>query len=153
VSGSAQPVIVEGLDPVLIIRLFPEAAGITDGETQALAQGVATMEAGALLVASQYEPIPGVGGDTPPAATAPVNTAIPAVTQSGITLTCTQGTWTGEPTGYAYAWQMDGVPIGSGAATYDTIPADVGQTATCIVTATNATGSTAAPPSVGVIVI
>lgn len=151
-SGT-QPVVIEGLDPVLLIRLFPEAAGITDGETQALAQGVATMEAGLLLEASQYEPIPGVGGGEPAPGAAPVNTAIPAVTQSGITLTCTQGTWDGTPTSYAYQWKMDGVNVGTNLATYDTIPADVGLTATCIVTATNATGSTAAPPSVGVVVI
>jgi len=152
VSGT-QPVVFDDLDPVLIIRLFPEAAGITDGEAQALAQGIATMEAGALLESSQYEPIPGVSGGEPAPGAAPVNTAVPVVTQSGITLACTTGTWDGAPTSYAYQWKIGGIDVGTSAATYDTIPADIGQTATCIVTATNATGSTAAPPSVGVIVI
>jgi hypothetical protein len=104
---------------------------------------------------------PGAEVDVPPTggnggnggtATAPVNTAVPAVTQSGTTLSCTQGEWTGEPTSYAYAWQVNSVGVGTDAATYDVQPADVGQSATCTVTATNAAGSAAAPPSVGVVV-
>lgn len=96
---------------------------------------------------------PGGGNGGGGEVTAPVNTAVPAVTQSGATLTCTQGTWTGEPTSYAYAWQINGTAAGSDAATYDVQAGDVGGTATCVVTATNATGSTAAPPSVGVVVV
>ena len=65
---------------------------------------------------------------------------------------CTQGEWTGEPTSYAYAWQVNGVGVGTDAATYDVQAADVGGEATCTVTATNAAGSAAAPPSVGVVV-
>ena len=93
----------------------------------------------------------GVTGDAPPRP-APVNTAVPAVTQAADVLSCTMGEWTGSPTGYAYAWAIDGGPVGTDSATYTALPADVGSTATCVVTATNATGSTAAPPSVGVVV-
>ena len=42
--------------------------------------------------------------------------------------------------------------VGTDAATYDVQAADVGGEATCTVTATNAAGSAAAPPSVGVVV-
>lgn len=76
----------------------------------------------------------------------------PFVAQAGTQLSCTMGNWTGEPTSYAYAWQMDGVSVGTDAATYDVQAGDVGHTATCIVTASNAAGSTAAPPSNGVVV-
>ena len=62
------------------------------------------------------------------------------------------GNWTGEPTSYAYAWQINGNPAGTDAATYDVQAGDVGGTATCTVTATNANGSTAAPPSNSVVV-
>ena len=91
----------------------------------------------------------GAGGGE---ATAPVNTAVPAVTQAGTTLTCTMGTWTGEPTSYAYAWTIDGASVGGDAATYDVQAGDAGKSAVCTVTATNAAGSTAAPPSTGVVV-
>jgi hypothetical protein len=93
----------------------------------------------------------GVTGDG--AAGAPVITAVPAVTQDDAVLNCTMGEWTGEPTGYAYQWKRDGTTdIGDGTTPYTVIPADVGTTVTCIVTATNANGSTAAPASNGVVV-
>jgi hypothetical protein len=95
---------------------------------------------------------PGGGNGGGGGATAPANTTVPQVTQSGQTLNCTQGEWSGEPTSYSYAWQVNSVGVGTDAATYDVQPADVGQSATCTVTATNAAGSAAAPPSVGVVV-
>ena len=104
---------------------------------------------------------PGAEVETPPeggnggnggTATAPVNTVIPAVTQSASELLCTQGEWTGEPTSYAYQWQMDGVDVPGDGATLPVVSADVGLTATCTVTASNAAGSATAPPSVGVVV-
>ena len=62
------------------------------------------------------------------------------------------GEWTGEPTGYAYAWALDGAPVGTDAGSHTVAPEDVGKSATCVVTATNANGSTAAPPSNAVVV-
>lgn len=94
----------------------------------------------------------GVTGEAPPAAGAPVNTAVPAVTQALDVLTCTMGTWDGTPTAYAYAWTLDAAPAGTDSATHTVTSADAGKSAVCTVTATNATGSTAAPPSVGVVV-
>jgi hypothetical protein len=79
---------------------------------------------------------------------APVNVDVPYVSQSGGTLSCTMGNWTGEPTSYAYAWHSDGVVIaGATSATYAVQPDDSGHSLACVVTATNAIGSTAAPMS------
>jgi hypothetical protein len=90
------------------------------------------------------------GGGDPNAP--PVNDDVPHVTQSGDTLNCTMGNWQGTPTGYAYAWQLDGSPVGTDSATHTVTSADAGKSATCTVTATNANGSTAAPPSTAVVV-
>jgi hypothetical protein len=81
---------------------------------------------------------------------APVNVDVPFVAGTGTVgsmLTCTMGNWTGEPTSYAYLWLSDGVDeLGSGAE-YTVQASDEGHSITCIVTATNAGGSTNAPPS------
>ena len=84
---------------------------------------------------------------------APVNVDVPYAAQSGATATCTMGNWQGEPTSYGYLWMRDGAP--EPGASNPTLPltADhVGHTLTCVVTATNAAGSTAAPPSNGVLI-
>ena len=78
-------------------------------------------------------------------ATAPVNTVPPEVTGGlyfGDILTTTDGTWTGSPTSYAYQWQRDATNIGTNTNTYTLVSADAGTSITCIVTATNASGST-----------
>jgi hypothetical protein len=91
-------------------------------------------------------------GVTGGAGGAPVNVDVPVVSQSGDELTSTMGNWDGEPTSYAYAWQLDGSEAGADAATLTVTTDDAGKTATCVVTATNAAGSTAAPPSAGLVV-
>jgi hypothetical protein len=92
----------------------------------------------------------GVAGDPPPT-NPPVNVTAPFVTQAGNVLTCTMGTWNNVPTTYAYQWRRNGATnIGTNAASYTVVGADSGTTVTCVVTATNAIGSTAAPPSNGV---
>jgi hypothetical protein len=83
---------------------------------------------------------------TPPLM-APINRAVPYVSQYGDTLTCTMGTWTGEPTAYSYEWTLDGTPAGDDSDTLIVTAAEVGQVAVCVVTATNDTGTTEAPPS------
>jgi hypothetical protein len=56
----------------------------------------------------------------------------------GSVLSCTTGTWTRDPTSYAYQWQGDGINIsGATASTYTLVSADVGKLVRCIVTATN----------------
>lgn len=78
----------------------------------------------------------------------PVNTIAPLITgtyQSGQTLTCSQGTWTGQGTlSYAYQWKRNGTNIGGAtSSTYLTTVTDEETTLTCTVTSTNAGGSTA----------
>jgi hypothetical protein len=90
------------------------------------------------------------------ALTAPTNTTLPHVSQTGNTLHCTMGEWSHDPTSYAYQWQLDGVVVGGvtghDSPDYTRVAGDVGKTATCVVTASNASGSTAAQPSNGVVV-
>ena len=84
---------------------------------------------------------------TPPAVK-PADSSPPQISgtpSSGKTLSCSDGVWTGKPTGYAYEWAVDGTPIaGAITSTYRVQTADEGTTLTCAVTATNAAGSTAA---------
>jgi hypothetical protein len=77
----------------------------------------------------------------------PVNRDVPFIAQEGDHLTCSMGNWDGAPDTYAYQWALDGVNAGDGTATYVFVPGDVGKTATCTVSATNASGTTTAPPS------
>src|SRR5262245_8648510 len=91
---------------------------------------------------------------------APVNTVAPAITGTvalGNTLTSDNGTWSGSPTSYTYQWQRSsnsgstwvnipnytsqGTPT---AATHTVVGFDVGSVLRCVVTATNANGSTPA---------
>jgi len=98
-------------------------------------------------------PVPGSvpthdqGGSAPIVSSPPVNVDVPVITQDGDTLSCTMGNWNNEPTSYAYEWTIDGVVSSAIGATYGVLPTDVGVTAFCSVTATNAAGSTEAPPS------
>jgi hypothetical protein len=76
----------------------------------------------------------------------PVNTVAPAISgtaQEGQTVTCSTGTWTGTPTiTFAYQWKRNGSNIGSATnSTYTLVTADVSQSITCQVTATNPVGS------------
>jgi hypothetical protein len=90
----------------------------------------------------------------PPVTDPPVNRDVPYVGQTGATLNCTMGNWDNVPTGYSYLWRFDGVDRPPALATgdYAVQPGDVGLTADCVVTATNAIGSTTAPPSNSVVV-
>jgi hypothetical protein len=78
---------------------------------------------------------------------APTNTVAPVVSGSlteGGTLSTTNGTWTGSPTGYTYQWHNSSTGNISGAtsSTYVTQSTDLTDNIYCIVTATNAAGST-----------
>jgi len=80
-------------------------------------------------------------GDTGVVETLPVNTVAPvlsAVTVGGA-LSCTNGTWTGNPTPtYTQQFKLDGVNIASN---YTVVSGDVGKVVTCVVTATNTVGA------------
>jgi hypothetical protein len=87
-------------------------------------------------IAPQYVDVPAIY----PAAGPPV-----AV---GSVLQCTTGNWFGVPTSYAYAWKRDvATAIGSNSPTYTTVAGDSTHSITCVVSATNANGTTAAPAS------
>src|SRR4029077_20403156 len=101
-----------------------------------------------MLWQSRVGQIVGRGALNPAGPSAPVNTVLPAIsgtTQVGQTLTTTNGTWTGSPTGYAYQWKRGGSNIsGATASTYLLVTADLAATITVTVTATNVIGSTSA---------
>jgi hypothetical protein len=77
------------------------------------------------------------------------NNVPPAHPVVGTICSVTTGNWLGTPTSYTYQWTRDGTNIGAAtAATYTLIAADIGgHSIRCVVTAVNAQGSTAAPPS------
>jgi len=95
----------------------------------------------------------GVVGEAPTTPTDPPgNVDVPHVSQAGDKLTCTMGNWTGTPTTYAYQWKLDGGDVGTDSATHTVTAGDAGKSATCVVSASNAIGSTTAPPSNSVVV-
>lgn len=93
----------------------------------------------------------GGSGPEPESPTAPTNVDVPQVSGTatvGSTLSCTMGNWNGEPLSYAYQWKRDGsTDVGTGGDSYVIVAADAGHNLGCVVTATNAAGSSAAPSS------
>jgi hypothetical protein len=77
-------------------------------------------------------------------AAAPASTAPPALSGTptpGATLSCSQGTWSGNPSSFSYQWLRDGSPIaGQTAGTYNVQHADQGHALSCTVTARNEGG-------------
>lgn len=76
----------------------------------------------------------------------PVNTVAPVITgdtTAGALLSCSNGTFTGSPPpAYSYQWKANGVNIsGATSNSYLTLQGQIGQTLTCLVTATNSSGS------------
>jgi hypothetical protein len=76
----------------------------------------------------------------------------PYISQAGAVISCTLGNWNGAPSTRSYQWKIDGTNVGLNQATYTRIAGDVGKTATCVMTATNAVG-TSAPVSSNAIVV
>jgi hypothetical protein len=80
--------------------------------------------------------------------TTPASTAVPALTGTaavGQVLTCSQGSWSHEPTYLLYQWLRNGTVIaGQTGATYTLQAADQDRSITCSVTAGNGAGATAA---------
>ena len=126
----------------------PGAAVRAAGAPVGRATRISSLAAGIITGDPAPAPPPPEGGG----ASVPANTTLPAVTQAVDLLSCTMGEWTGEPTTYSYQWKVDGAVVGTDAATHTVASADAGKAASCIVTATNAMGSTAAPPSADLVV-
>jgi hypothetical protein len=79
-------------------------------------------------------------------ATPPVNTVAPVIsgaTTLGSVLTSTTGTWSNSPSSFAYQWKRGATNVGTNANTYTLVTADSLAVMTCVVTATNAAGSSA----------
>jgi hypothetical protein len=74
----------------------------------------------------------------------PANTAAPAILGMPLPpnrLTCSPGSWSESPTGFAFQWARNGTPItGANGSIYRVQIADRGSTLTCAVTASNAAG-------------
>jgi hypothetical protein len=103
-----------------------------------------TMAIGVGLEITRYFAAVSVGQDV-----MPVNIDAPNISGSGVVgqeLSCSQGTWTGNPTpSFTYQWRKGGVNIaGATSHTYRILASDVGSIFTCVVTATNTMGSTPA---------
>ncbi len=99
---------------------------------------------------------------TKPVETKPIETLLPAPTNltlptvagnptEGQVLSVTAGAWSGSPTSYAYQWQDCETSTsncsnvsGATSSTYKLLSSDVGRTTRALITASNATGATAA---------
>jgi len=86
----------------------------------------------------------------------PVNTVLPAITGTalaGQTLTVSNGTWTGNSSGYTYQWFRAGVSIsGATAATYVLQVGDIDATFYAEVTTTNSVGPATVPSNTTAVV-
>ena len=114
---------------------------VADAGEQVTCQVQASNAYGATFVFSNYIIV------TP----APVNTVLPVVsgtTYVGDLLTTTDGTWSGSPTSFSYQWKRGATNIGTNANTYTLLTADANTNITCVVTATNASGSTPATSNI-----
>jgi hypothetical protein len=78
----------------------------------------------------------------------PVNFVLPKLTGVGAvggTLHCSEGSWLNSPTRLEYGWRVNGVPApGNATANFPVTSAEQGKAVSCLVTASNAAGSTVA---------
>lgn len=87
----------------------------------------------------------------PPPSSPPVNSTLPVIsgtTSVGSVLNTTNGTWTNSPSSFSYQWKRGATNIGTNTTTYTLVQADAAQNITCVVTATNAAGSTNATSNI-----
>jgi len=104
----------------------------------------ATMQSGAATSAPMV----------PYAVPAPVNSVAPAISgtlTTGSTLTCSSGSWSPMPNGYAYAWLRSGSVTSVTTQTYELFAIDELKSIACRVTATIPAGSSGAATSAAVV--
>jgi len=125
------------------LRIGPDKTRLTNDVLLVVNKG----KGGNLPKATMIAAIDGVAGVLAPPGV--VDTPfVSGAAVRGSVLTCTQGNWVGTPSSYAYAWKRNGTTaVGTNTSTYTTVVGDVAAAIGCIVTATNATGSTPAPLS------
>jgi hypothetical protein len=110
--------------------------------------------------ASAVSAVSGIVGTTQPA---PVSTAAPAVSgvaEEGQVLQASPGSWSNNPTSFAYQWQVCG-PLGASCtnvagatgSSYTLSSGDVGHTLRVLVTASNAGGSASAASAISGVVV
>src|ERR1700730_9629679 len=147
--------------PTVFVYQWASAGAPISGATASSYIPVTSDIGNALAV---YVTAANTGGSSPPVTSAPTgaviniipaNSTVPMISgtaQVGQTLTATTGTWTNNPTPFTYQWNRAGAAIsGATASSYVPVAADVGNTLTVSVIATNSGGSstpaTSAPTS------
>jgi len=128
---------VMGLPMTEVGRLVTQA-DLTPNANDPYVAGIRVGPLGGVYTTSAAPPVAG---------NAPVNTVRPELTginTLGSTLTCSQGTWIGDPTiTYAYQWYQGNTPlIGQTATTHVITTGDVSSALFCRVTASNSSGGT-----------
>jgi hypothetical protein len=108
-------------------------------------------------VTSHYTVQATITGTTGPVAAVATNIVRPVVSGGtalpAVQLSCSTGTWSGNPTHFGFAWLRDGIPItGATTSTYVVQVADDAHTLTCVVSAVNAQGVSQPASSPGVFV-
>lgn len=83
-----------------------------------------------------------------PAGAVPINKTLPIISGTplvGKSITCSQGTWSNSPLGYTYQWNRGAAAIaGTNQNSYTVVSADIQQSLSCSVTASNSNGSATA---------
>ena len=79
----------------------------------------------------------------------------PFISQTGAgvasTLACTLGNWNGAPSSRTYQWMRGATAVGTNSPSYTVTAPDIGTNFTCIMTATNANGTSG--PSVSNLIV
>ena len=127
--AAALPARAQGLSQALVVSSCGTPTLAVGGQVQE------TMDTTGRLCSHKT----GSGVSPPVISVAPVASGSLTV---GSTLSCTTGTWTNSPTGYAYTWLRGGSTIsGATSASYVTVTADGGTSVGCSVIASNAGGN------------
>jgi hypothetical protein len=145
---TGHPIVAQGDPPDNWISMGRTGDGIAVLQTPVTEAIVEKIRAGEYYLPESV-PISGGPAAAPTVVTIPYASADTTPPAVGTRCSCTMGTWTGEPTSYAYQWTLDGADIdGANDSTLTLEATEIGgKSVACVVTATNAMGSTTAPSS------